>query len=332
MDICRSVNVVDTHTECDLCRLVIGGIPPIPGKTMMEKRNYFSEHLDDIRKFVIQEPRGHRDMFGAVLTAPVEEGSDFGIFFIDASGFMDLCGHGIMAAANVSTSLGFIAQKGKENLFIDTTAGKVQAKINFREGRVKDVTVKSVPSFLYQKDVPVKTSAGTLSADVSFSGNFFAFLRAPQAGIALNPGNIPAFVKLGMEVKNELNRNVRIAHPELPHIDKVEIIEFFDEPNHPEARERNVLIYGEGLVGRDPCGTGTCAKMATEVARGKLKLNEEYVGEGILGTIYRGRAVEKAKVGNFDAIVPEITGRTFIVGFCNFVLDRTDPMPTGWFL
>jgi proline racemase len=148
----------------------------------------------------------------------------------------------------------------------------------------------------------------------------------------LSPANIPAFVKLGMEVKNELNKSLKIAHPEFPHMDKIEIVEFFDKPNHPEARERNVLIYGEGLVGRDPCGTGTCAKMATEVAKGKLGINEEYVGEGILGTIYRGRAVERAKVGKYDAIIPEITGRTFVVAFCNFVLDQRDPMPNGWLL
>ena len=332
MDICRSINVIDTHTECDPCRIVVGGIPHISGKTMIEKRNYFSQHLDDIRKFVIHEPRGHRDMFGAVLTEPVEEGSDFGIFFIDASGFMDLCGHGLMAAANVSTTFGFIAQKGKGILGIDTTAGTVQARINFDRGKVKDVTIKSVPSYLFEKDVPVKTSAGTLNADISFSGNFFAFLQARQAGVELSPANIPAFVKLGMEVKNELNKNLKIIHPEFPHIDKIEIVEFFDKPNHPEARERNVLICGEGLVGRDPCGTGTCAKMATEVAKGHLAINEEYVGEGILGTIYRGRAVERARVGKYDAIIPEITGRTFVVGFCNFVLDQGDPMPNGWLL
>ncbi len=271
-------------------------------------------------------------MFGAVLTEPVEEGSDFGIFFIDASGFMDLCGHGIMAAANVTTTFGFIAQKGKEILRIDTTAGPVQAKINFSQGKVQDVTVKSVPSFLFENDVAVRTSVGTLKADISFSGNFFAFLEAPQAGIELNQANIPAFVRVGMEVKNELNKNLKIFHPEIPHIDKIEIVEFFDKPNHPEARERNVLIYGEGLVGRDPCGTGTCAKMATEVCKGKLGINEEYVCEGILGTIYRGRAVERIKVGKYDAIIPEITGRTFIVGFNNFVLDQRDPMPNGWLL
>lgn len=332
MDICRTLYAIDTHTECDPCRIIIGGIPHIPGKTMIDKRKYFSHYLDDLRKFIINEPRGHKDMFGAVITDPVEENSDFGIIFIDASGYMDLCGHGIMAAANVATTLGFIAEKGKEILQIDTTAGTVHARINFCQGKVKDVTVKSVPSFFFKGNIPVKTSVGTLKADIGFSGNFFAFIEARETGCRVNVQNIPFFAKLGMEVKSEINKNIKVFHPEISHLDKVELIEFIDEPVHPEAKGKNVVIYGEGLVGRDPCGTGTCAKMAIEVAKGKLSINEEFVFEGILGTVYRGRAVGKTTVGNYDAIVPEITGRTFITGFMNFVLDQRDPMPSGWYI
>ena len=332
MRIDRYISIVDTHTECDPTRIVIGGIPYLFGKTMVEKRDYFKKHLDHIRQCILYEPRGHKDAFGAVITDPVEKGSDLGIFFMDAAGYLDLCGHGTMACANVATTLGLVIPQGKEIVQVDTPAGSVRAKINYRDGEVCDVTVRSVPSFLYLQDVEVRTSVGSVKVDISYSGNFFAFLEAKAVGYSVKNEHFPDLIRIGLEIKKELNRKVKVVHPELPHINTVELIEFLDQPNHPEAHYKNLLVYGEGALARDPCATGTCAKLALEVAKGKRKLNEELVYEGILGTIYRARAVEKTKVGHLDAVIPEITGRTFITGFLNIVSDHRDPMENGWLI
>jgi proline racemase len=332
MRIDRYISIVDTHTECDPTRIIIGGIPYLHGKTIVEKRDFFRKHLDPIRQCVIFEPRGHKDAFGAVITDPVQKGSDIGIFFMDAAGYLDLCGHGTMACANVASTLGLVVPKGKEVLQIDTPAGLVTAKINYRDGEVSDVTIRSVPSFLYMKDVEVKTSVGTVNVDISYSGSFFAFLDAKAVGYSVKNEHFPALIKIAMEIKKELNSKVKVAHPEMPHINKVELIEFLDQPGNPEAHYKNLLVYGEGALGRDPCATGACAKIALEVAEGKRKLDEELVYEGILGTIYRARAVEKTKVGNLAAVIPEITGRTFITGFLNIVSDHRDPMENGWLI
>lgn len=330
MELSRIVWCVDTHTECDLTRFVISGIPPLPHGTMKEKREYFGEHYDDLRRFLMHEPRGHKDMFGAIICNSVRGDCDFGLIFIDVEGYLDFCGHAVMAAATIMLNIMSLSPKDPEGVVaVDTPAGVIKARVVDEDALT--VAIEGVPSFLVKKDFPVNISAGTIPVDVVFAGNFFGFVSALDLNSAVSHENMRYLVPLAMEIKEELNRETWI-HPESRESCIVDLVEIVDEPSHPEAHVKTLVVFGDGQVARDPCASGTCAALAIEMARDNLKVGQEYVCEGILGSIYRASVIRTCNVGSFHAVVPEIRGRTFITGMSQFVLCKGDPLPSGWLL
>jgi proline racemase len=330
MDLSRVIWCADTHTECDPTRLVISGIPPLPHVGMKEKRDYFATHHDDLRRFLMHEPRGHQDMFGAVITDSVRDDCDFGLIFIDTDGYLDFCGHGVMAATTVMLELmGLTPIDSQGIVSVETPAGVIKARA-IREGALS-IAVEGVPSFMVERGFVVPTSVGTVPVDIAFAGNFFGFVDASDLHIDVSYGNMRQLVTLAMEIKHQLNHR-KWTHPESGESCKVELVEILDEPVHPEARTKTLVVFGDGQVARDPCASGTCATLAVETARGNLQVGEEYVCEGIVGSIYRASVLRTCRVGSSQAIVPEIRGRTFITGMSQFVLCKDDPLPSGWLL
>ncbi len=268
-------------------------------------------------------------MFGAVIADSIRAECDFGVFFMDPAGYLDFCGHGIIAASTVMMSIMDLKPRDpKGYLKIDTPAGVVKARAIPERGSVR---WEGVPSFLVESGVTVDCSVGTIRADIAYGGNFFAFVKSSDLGIPAKKENISRLLPVALEIRNRLNERVWI-HPENAREDKIKLVEILDEPIHPEARVRNILIYGDGQVGRDPCGSGMSAKIAMEVAKGQLKLDEEYVYEGLLGTVFRGKAIKKLKIGSVEGIIPEIEGKCFITGMNQFILEENDPFPEGWLL
>ena len=338
MKLNKMISVIDTHTAGEAARLVTAGIPKIPGKDMVEKKQYFIDHLDDVRKSVMFEPRGHQDMFGAFLLPPTKEEADFGLVFMDTGGYLNMCGHNTIAAVTAAVETGMVdVEEGttEKEVVVETPAGLIYATAKLKDNgaKVKEVSFRNVESFLYKRDVELDVEGiGHIKFDISFGGSFFCIISADQLGLEVKPENASKLKEAGLKIRDAVNANVEIQHPTLSHIKTVDLVEIYDKPSHPEATYKNVVVFGDGNIDRSPCGTGTSAKLATLYAKGELKLGEPFVYESILGTLFKGRIVEERKLADFDAIIPEITGSGYILGFSNYVYDPDDSLTYGFLL
>jgi len=326
------VNAVDTHTEGDPTRFILSGVKEIKGSTMVDKLNYFKDNYDEIRKTIMQEPRGHIDMFGAILTAPTSEDTDFGIIFMDNDGYLNMCGHGIIAAATVAKKLGLI-DINRERVKVDTPAGIVNADFVPTQGGNFDVMIVSVPSFTYELNKIIELSNGKkVPIDIGFGGSFFAFANAKDIGIDNDNFTVEEIRNIGMDIKKAVNNQIKVIHPEMPHINSVDLVEILFEPNTPEVNCKNILIYGDGQIGRDPCATGATAKVAVEYSKNKLDINEEYIVEGLINTKYKCKINSITTVGKYTAVIPSLIGHAYITAYHQFVVENDDPKPEGWLI
>lgn len=334
MKFSRSIQAIDSHTAGEATRIVVGGIPNIKGNSMPEKKEYLEENLDYLRTAIMLEPRGHNDMFGSVMTQPCCPDADFGIIFMDGGGYLNMCGHGTIGAMTAAIETGVVpAVEPVTNVVMEAPAGIIRGDVTVVDGKAKEVSFLNVPAFLYKEGVEVDLpGVGTVKFDISFGGSFFAIIHASQLGLKIEPQNAGKLTELAMKLRDIINEKIEIQHPTLAHIKTVDLVEIYDEPTHPEATYKNVVIFGQGQVDRSPCGTGTSAKLATLHAKGELKVGEKFVYESILGTLFKGEIVEETKVADFNAVVPKITGSAYITGFNHFVIDEEDPLKHGFIL
>lgn len=330
----RSYTTVDAHTAGEPLRIVTSGIPRIPGETILEKRRWAAENLDTVRRTLMLEPRGHADMYGAYLTEPVTSQADFGVIFMHNEGYSDMCGHGIIALATVAVAQGLVTPKTPETrIGIDAPAGFIEAFAEWDGERVGRVRFKNVPSFLYLRDLPVTTpSFGSVTVDIAFGGAFYAYLDGAQVGLEITPDNYRTLINLGDEVKKAVAAEVDIQHPLQPELDRLYGTIIDGKPQRETSSQANVCIFADQEADRSPTGTGTAGRVAQLYARGKLGRNETLVNESIISTVFTGKVLEETKVGDFDAVIPEVSGRAFITGFNHFVLEPDDPVGTGFFL
>lgn len=330
----RMIYTIDSHTMGEPTRVVIGGIPNIPGKTMAEKKEYLERNMDHIRRALMHEPRGHRDMFGSIITSPVNPEADLGIIFMDGGGYLNMCVHGSIGAVTVAIEIGMVkATEPVTHVKLDTPAGIVEARAEVEGNKVRSVTIRNVPAFLYKPDVEIDVRGiGRIRADISFGGSFFAIVDARELKVKITPENIDELIRIGMAIKKAANEQIKVQHPEREHIRSIDLVEIFDETDNPNADLRNVVIFGNGQADRSPCGTGTSAKMATLFAKGKLGLHQPFYYESIIGTIFKGELVAETTVGPYKAVIPEITGSAFITGFNQIVIDPRDPIKYGFLL
>jgi len=323
---------------------VIGGIAHIPGETMAEKMEYFREEMKDLRKAIMFEPRGWSAMWFAVLTPPTIKDADLGILFTGAPGapgegvVVPMCGSLTVAATTVVVETGIVkATEPITTVKWDTAAGLVTAKVEVRDGRAIGVTLRNVPSFLYKKDVFVEvTGLGKIPVDVVYGGVFTAIVSAKSLGIRVKPENSKQIVEIGNRVLNAVNEQIAVSHPEFPELTSIVQVRIMDDPVSPKANSRNAILCCHGLgtkaIDRSPCGTGTSGEMAQQYARGKLKLKQEYIVESITDTLWKGRLVEEVSVGQYRAVVPEVTGTAYIIGINQLVIDPDDPLKYGFLL
>lgn len=334
MAIKKSIHAIDSHTVGEPTRIITSGIPKIPGRTMAEKKQYLERNLDYIRTAVMNEPRGHNDMFGSILMEPVSDKANFGIVFMDGGGYLNMCGHGSIGAASAIVETGMVdVIEPVTKVVLEAPAGLIEAEVRVENDTVKEATITNVPSFLYKSDVQVYVpTVGMITLDIAFGGSFFAIVNVAQDSINLDicVENAHEIKELGMKIRDEVNKSIAVSHPYLTHIKSVDLVEFYGPAKNPKATMQNVVVFGAGQIDRSPCGTGTSAKLATLVAKGKLKLNEEFVYESITGTMFTGKAIEKVKIGEFDGIIPQITGRAYVTGFNHFIINDEDPLKYGF--
>ncbi len=334
MKIKKSMHAIDSHTMGEPTRIITSGIPKIPGKTIADKKEYLESNLDYIRTAVMNEPRGHNDMFGSILMEPVSEEADFGIVFMDGGGYLNMCGHGSIGAASAIVETGMVdVVEPITKVVLESPAGLIKADVRVENDIVKDATITNVPSFLYKRDLKINVpTVGEVTLDIAFGGSFFAIVDITQGclNVDICVENAHEIKELGIKIRNEVNKSITVSHPYLTYIKTVDLVEFYGPAKNPKATMQNVVIFGSGQVDRSPCGTGTSAKLATLIAKGKLKLNEEFVYESITGTMFTGKAIEKVKIGEYDGIIPQITGRAYVTGFNHFIINDEDPLKYGF--
>lgn len=329
----REFKTIDSHTMGEATRIIYDGFPDLPGKTMMEKKEYLIRHYDKYRKALMLEPRGHRDMFGALLTKPVHEEADVGVIFMDSGGCLNMCGHGSIGTASMLVETGMVkVQEPYTEVVLDAPSGIIRTKVKVQNGKAEEVSIRNVPAFLYKENLEIEVPGyGVVVCDISFGGSFFALVNAENLGIPLEMPNVELLTEIGMSLMKQINENVEIRHPYLD-ITTVDLVEFYGPSEREDADMKNCVIFGMAQADRSPCGTGTSAKMAALYARGELAAGEPFVYESITGSLFTGKVLKAVDVGGYPGIIPQITGSAYITGMNTWILDDEDPQEYGFLL
>jgi proline racemase len=304
-------------------RVVTGGVGPIPGDSMLDRKLHFEREMDDLRLLLMREPRGHSAMSGAILQPPTRDDADWGVLFIEVSGCLPMCGHGTIGVATVLVETGMVEVREPETVVrLETPAGLVVARVAVEGGRARSVTLRNVPSFLYER----ARRAGDVVCDIAFGGNFYALMPVDD----VNALESDDYIRRGLEIMAAVNEDPPV-HPEDPRIGGCRHV-IFHAPGRDGADARNATAIHPGWLDRSPCGTGTSARLAALHADGSLAIGQPFVNESLIGTRFTGRLVEETRVGDLPAVVPEITGRAWVTGMGQYLLDAEDPFPAGFAL
>ena len=330
----RVISTIDFHTAGIGMRLVTSGLGRLPGNTIVEKRRWFQEHLDDLRTGLCLEPRGHRGLLIAVMTEPVTPAAHFGLFFIYPGGYYVSCGEGTIGAATVAVETGLVPQTGSEtSVVIDTEAGVVETIARSAGDRVRDVTLRWTPSFVALPGQAIEVEGvGEVPVDIAVgAGNVFAIVEAGHLGLTVRQDLAKRISQRGMAVRHAVNAQLHVETPDLgkTSVDNVLVHEL------PDAGgvSRNALVWGPGQVDAAPCGSGTCARLALFHHRGLMSIGSTFVSEGLLGLSFTARiGGETALEDGRPAILPEITGTAYLTGFSQLLFDPDDPMRAGYLL
>ena len=329
----KTLFTVESHTMGEPLRCVVGGAPQLAGKTVMEKKEYFREHYDYLRQAIMLEPRGHKDMFGSILTPPTMSEADYGVIFMHGQGYHNMCGHGTIATSTIAIETGLVEVKEPETIIRqEAPAGLVTIKAKVKDGRAEQISFQNVPAFLYKQDVVINVPGyGEIKLDISFGGSFFAVVNQDQLGMEICPENGSKFVEAGMAIIKAANKQIQVVHPELPDINTIDLCEIYGPAKSADADMQNITIF-DYQIDRSPCGTGTCAKLATLYAKGELGVNQDFAYESVLKTKFTGRIIGETTVGDYPAIIPQITGSAYITGYSQFMIDPEDPVKYGFAL
>ncbi|MEO7374678.1 MAG: proline racemase family protein [Terrimesophilobacter sp.] len=327
----RMFTAVDSHTEGMPTRVITGGVGVIPGSTMNDKRLYFIEHLDDIRLLLMNEPRGHSAMSGAILQAPTRPDADWGVVYIEVSGCLPMCGHGTIGVATVLVETGMVpVTEPVTTIRLDTPAGIVVCRVAVTDGHADSVTIENVPSFTVRLDDSVEVPGyGTVPYSLAFGGNFYALVHLDAVGLDYDRANQQEILAAGLAIMAAINTTNPPHHPEINGIDHCHHVEFI-APGSTAQHSRHAMAIYPGWFDRSPCGTGTCARMAELHSRGELGLDEDFVNESFIGSEFTGRLTAETTVAGIPAVTPTITGRAWVTGIGQYLLDPTDPFPTGF--
>ena len=328
----RRLTVVDSHTAGEGTRLVVGGVDPLPGGTMVARLEHFRRHFDDVRLALTREPRGHRDLLAAVVTRPVSDDASFGLLYMDARRYPWLCGHATMGAVTSLVELGAIAlDDGEHTVVVDTPSGPVTTRVEVDQGRALCVTVEMVPSFVHATAVPLALGElGVVDVDVVYVGGFFVMIDAAVIGVDLDEGGQARhLIDIGMQAIDAANAQLTVSHPQRPEVDTIDVAEIYRSRG---VAGRSAVVYGERHLDRSPCGTGTTAKMTLLHHRGELRVGETYDNRGCLGTAFAGRVLAETSVGGWPAVRCEVRGAAHITGLSRFVVRPSDPLPDGFLL
>ncbi len=310
------VETTDYHTGGEPFRIVTGGAPPLEGDTILARRRYARERLDDIRKLLVHEPRGHADMYGCFVTEPEDDGADLGVVFVHNEGYSTACGHGTIALVTWALESGRIEPRGPETrVVVDVPSGRLETWAHVEEGDVRSVRFRNVPAFVH-------------SPGVGFGGAFYASVEE-----RVEPGELPRLIELGRRLKAELEAEREVVHPLEPELHGIYGVIFWQhEADGPPLAQRNVTVFADGEVDRSPCGSGTSARLALLAEEGRLGVGDELLHRSIVGSEFRARVVAETEVAGIPAVVTEVEGSAHLTGRHEFVLEPQDELGLGFLL
>jgi proline racemase len=329
----RVFHAVDSHTEGMPTRVIVGGVGVLPGATMSERRLHVINEADDLRTLLMYEPRGHASMSGAILQPPTRPDADWGVVFIEVSGCLPMCGHGTMGVATVLVETGMVeVTEPITTIRLDVPAGLVEAQVHVEDGRAKAVTIRNVPSYVVGLDRTVHLpDLGEVRYDLAFGGNFYAIVQLESLGIPFERSEKQRMLDVALALMDAINEDDVPVHPENGAIRECHHV-YLEAPGSTAQHSRHAMAIHPGWFDRSPCGTGTSARMAQLHALGELPLGQDFVNESFIGTNFVGRLVEETTVAGIPAVVPTVTGRAWITGTAQYVLDPDDPFPAGFLL
>jgi proline racemase len=344
MRLARLISAVDLHACGEPGRVITGGVLDVPGATMFDKMKHFEQHADHLRRLMLFEPRGYPAMCCNVVLPPTRPEADAGFVIMEPVEYPPMSGTNTICVATALLETGMVPmQEPVTDLVLEAPAGLIRVRAHCANGKVTLVTFRNVPAFAVHLDQPVEVPhLGTTRVDVAWGGMFYVIADAASFGLRLTPDEGRDIVRIGEMIKAAARAQLPVRHPENPGITDITIVQLSGPPVDAENHRRNAVVVSTGVLDwdrpstwtgvldRSPCGTGTCAKMATLHARGQLGLNEPFRHEGVLGTVFTGRLVEETVVGPYRAVVPEISGRAWITGFASYVVDAEDPFPAGY--
>jgi trans-L-3-hydroxyproline dehydratase len=364
----RRVLAVDAHTEGEPLRVIVAGFPDLAGDSMLDRRRAARARHDELRRSLMWEPRGHADMYGCIVGPPVTPEAHVGALFMHNGGFSTMCGHGIIGLATVLVECGLIEANGPEvRVGIDSPAGFIEARARVvladvatdrtradvgrpaathaRRGahsvaragtpgsRVTGVRFTNVPSFVAGLDLSVDVrGVGPVRYDLAYGGAFYAYVDATAVGLRLEAAEHDRIVDLGRRIKEAVQSAAPPVHPESEDLGFLYGTIFVGEAHDPDSHSRNVCVFADGEVDRSPTGTGVSGRLAIHHARGELAVGDAIRVESLLGTTFDGRVLRTARVGEHDAVIPEIEGRAFITGRNEILIDPEDPLACGFLL
>jgi trans-L-3-hydroxyproline dehydratase len=326
------ITTIDVHTEGEPLRIITGGFPELPGDTMLDKRRFAMENFDHLRSALMSEPRGHKEMYGCLITPAVTPGADFGVLFLHNEGFSTMCGHGIIGITKVVLETGMCPSTGAKGVIrIDTPAGLVTAQARITDGHVRSVFFYNVPSFVLALDETVDVpSVGAVRYDVAFGGAFYAYVQAADLGLTCTKEEHNCLVEKGMAIKRAVEASRRIVHPVQKELNFLYGTIFICPPKSQRSHSRNVCIFADGQVDRSPTGTGVSGRLAVHFVRGEIDLKQPIAIESIIGSCFTGRVTQKTTVGGYEAIIPEVEGTAYVTGRHEFFIDPDDPLRNGF--
>ncbi len=321
---------IDGHTGGNPVRVVHGAVPNLRGRTMSEKRQDFIAYHDWVRKALMFEPRGHDMMSGAILYPPCSDDADASVLFVETSGSLPMCGHGLIGTVTIALEHGLITPRTAGQLELDVPAGRVSVRYSRDGDKVTGVRFRNIGSYLAHRDVGIDVEGlGPLKVDVSYGGNFYAIID-PQPGYAglehIRPADILRFSPF---IRDAVNKAVDVVHPLDASVRGCSHVLWTGTPTDG-ADGRNAVFYGDKAIDRSPCGTGTSARLAQLVARGRLKAGDTFIHESIIHSRFVGRVEELTDVGGNPGIIPSIEGQAYVTGLNTIYVDDRDPFPEGF--
>ena len=338
------ISAVDLHACGEPGRVIVGGVRDVPGATMFAKMQYLARHHDDLRLRMLREPRGYPAANCNLILPPTHPEADAGFVIMEQVEYPPMSGTNTICVTTTLLETGMVPMREPvTELTLEAPAGLIPVRAECRGGKVTHVSFRNVPAFAVHLDTAIEVrTLGTVSVDVAWGGMFYVIADARQFGLSLVPDEGRDITRIGELIKAATQEQLPVMHPDNPEIRDVTIAQLSGPPASSENHRRNAVVVSTGkldwerpstwtgAIDRSPCGTGTCAKMATLHARGTLGLDQPFRHEGILGTVFTGRLLEETTVGPYRAVVPELSGTAWITGIAQYVVDPEDPFPNGF--